>query len=40
MTIENKYEIGNGLLGLKRDLFIKLVGKEKDEANPKIFRPM
>jgi hypothetical protein len=31
--IENKYEVANGLLGLKRDLFIKLTVKEKDEDN-------
>jgi hypothetical protein len=31
MTLENKYEIDNGLLGLKHDLFIKLAAKEKHE---------
>jgi hypothetical protein len=35
MTLENKYEVSNGLLGLKCDLFIKLAAKQKDEDNLK-----
>jgi hypothetical protein len=37
MTLENEYEVANGLLGLKGELFIKLVAKEKDEDNVKDF---
>jgi hypothetical protein len=33
MTLENKYEVVNGLFWLKGDLFIKLAAKEKDEDN-------
>jgi hypothetical protein len=28
MEVEEQYEVKNGLLGLKRDLIIKLTGKE------------
>jgi hypothetical protein len=35
ITLENKYEVVNGLLGLKHDLFIKSTTKERDEDNLK-----
>jgi hypothetical protein len=33
MEVEEKYEVENGLLGLKRDLIIKLAGTQKNEDN-------
>jgi hypothetical protein len=37
MTLKNKYELANRVLGLKHDLFIKLAAKERDEDNLKKF---